>query len=66
MPKFTLPDQPPSGRTLPAHELRERARALEWMHEMAAPHRKKRVDPLPANMDEMHRQAFGDAYTGEE
>ena len=42
-----LPDEPPSGPLLPAHELRDRAQTLEWLHEFAAPHRKKRVDPAP-------------------
>lgn len=47
MPRFPLPDQPPSGRLLPDAERRQRAADLEWMHEAAAPRRKKRVDPPP-------------------
>jgi hypothetical protein len=48
--RFTLPDDPPSSRLLPESERRERARALEWMHDAAAPHRKKRVDAPPDPM----------------
>lgn len=42
-----LPDEPPSGRLLPEHERRDRAQTLSWVHEAAAPRRKKRVDPAP-------------------
>jgi hypothetical protein len=45
-----IPDEPPSSRTLPEHERRDRAQTLEWMHEAAAPHRKKRKDPEPDPM----------------
>jgi len=60
--RFTLPDSPPSARLLPEHERRERAQDLKWMHEAAAPRRKKRVDPMPDNMDELMRRAFGNAF----
>jgi len=62
VPHFDLPDDPPSARLLPESERRDRARALEWMHEAARPRRKKRVDPMPDNIDELRRRAFGNAF----
>ena len=69
MPRFDIPELPPSGPLLPPEERRDRARTLEWLHEAAAPHRKKRVDPLPDNMAELLKRAewaFGKGVFDEE
>lgn len=64
MPRFDIPELPPSGPLLPPDERRERSQTLEWMHEMAAPHRKKRVDPRETFKlsPERMRAALGDFH----
>ena len=64
MPRFTLPDEPPSARILPEHERRQRAADLEWMHEAAAPRRKKRVDPAPEPVADRQARQYRDALGG--
>ena len=60
-----IPDEPPSARLLPEQERRDRAQTLEWIHEAAAPHRKKRVDPrAPEPADARAARLYRDALGG--
>lgn len=63
--RITLPSSAPSARALPAHELSDRRTELEWLHELAEPHRKKRVDPLPDDMAAIIHRTF-DGYFDDE